>query len=238
MLLEVNRVPVAAVLPLVSTGYGTRHWLASDQGNGKRAVVLAFAEVRRIVERACARQDVLEACANRDLGFVIAVLNENGVTQGRIAGLTGLHPNRLSGDKTGKHRPTEYSVFAAFAAGLGLPPVARQALGLDGSSPAVAGIGVPQPRSAPASEISLEYLDAAAQDAGNVASLWQADLADQGGVIQGASRHAITVTDAGAGPGRRTREEGVWARPGRRARSLGLGNEQHAQLGSRVGVMV
>jgi hypothetical protein len=75
------------------------------------------------------------------------VLNDNGVTQGQIAGLTGLHQNRLSDYKTGKHRATEYSVFAAFAAGLGLglglPPAARQALGLDGSSPAAAGIGVP-----------------------------------------------------------------------------------------------
>jgi hypothetical protein len=65
----------------------------------------------------------------------------------------------------------------------------------------------------------VEYPDTPTQAAGNVASLWQADLADQGGLLQGASRHAITVTDAGAGPGRRTREEGVSARPGRRARS-------------------
>ncbi len=87
------------------------------------------------------------------------MLNDNGVTQRQIAGLTGLHQNRLGDDKTGKHRATEYSVFAAFAAGLGLPPAARQALGLDGSSPGAAGIGVPQPRPAPASEISLEYPD-------------------------------------------------------------------------------
>jgi transcriptional regulator with XRE-family HTH domain len=108
-------------------------------------VVLAFSEVRRVVERVCARQDVLDACVKRDLGFVIAVLNENRVTQEQIADLTGLHQNRLSDYKTGKHRPTEYSIFAAFADGLGLPPAARQALGLDGSSPAAAGIGVPQP---------------------------------------------------------------------------------------------
>jgi hypothetical protein len=126
--------------------------------------------------------------------------------------------NRLSDDKTGKHRATEYSVFAAFAAGLRLPPAARQALDLDGSSP-TAGIGVPQPRPAPFAEISLEYPDTPTQAAGNVASLWQADLADQGGLLQGASRHAITVTDEGAGPGRRTREEGVRVSPGRKARS-------------------
>ena len=69
-------------------------------------MVLAFSEVRRVVERVCVRQDVLDACAKRDLGFAIAVLNENGVTQGQIASLTGLHQNRLSDYKTGKHRPT------------------------------------------------------------------------------------------------------------------------------------
>ncbi len=96
MLLEVNRVAVVAVLRHVSTGlHGTPHRLASDQGNGKRAVVLALAEVRRVVERVCARQDVLDACARRDLGFVIAVLNENHMTQGQMASLTGLHQNRL-----------------------------------------------------------------------------------------------------------------------------------------------
>jgi transcriptional regulator with XRE-family HTH domain len=185
ILLEVNRVPVVAVLPLVSTGlHGTPHRLASDQGNGKRAVVLALSEVRRVVERVCARQDVLDACARRDLGLAIAVLNENGVTQGQIASLTGLHQNRLSDYKTGKHRPTEYSVFAAFADGLGLPPAARQALGLDASPPAAAGIGVPQPRPASFTEVGLEYPGTPVQAAGNVASLWQADLADQGVLAQ------------------------------------------------------
>ena len=148
-------------------------------------MVLAFSEVRRVVERVCARQDVLDACANRDLGFVIAVLNENGVTQGQMASLTGLHQNRLSDYKTGKHRPKEYSVFAAFADGLGLPPAARQALGLDASSPAAAGVGVPQQRPASAEEISLEYPDTPVQAAGNVASLWRADLADQGVLVRG-----------------------------------------------------
>jgi hypothetical protein len=108
-------------------------------------VVLAISEVRRVVARACARQDVIDACADRDLGAVIAVLNANGLTQGQIASLTGLHQNRLSNYKTGKHRPEEYSVFAAFADGLGLPPAARQAPGLDTSSSGAAGMGVPQP---------------------------------------------------------------------------------------------
>ena len=51
-------------------------------------MVLALAEVRRIVERVCARQDVLDACAERDLGCVIAVLEGNGLTQGQMASLT------------------------------------------------------------------------------------------------------------------------------------------------------
>ena len=102
-----------------------------------------------------------------------------------MASLTGLHQNRLSDYKTGKHRPTEYSVFASFADGLGLPPAARQALELDASSPTAAGIGVPQPRPTPAEEIGLEYPGTPVQAAGNVASLWRADLADQGGLVRG-----------------------------------------------------
>jgi transcriptional regulator with XRE-family HTH domain len=148
-------------------------------------VVLAISEVRRVVERVCARQDVIDACADRDLGAVIAVFNANGLTQGQMASLTGLHQNRLSDYKTGKHQPKEYSIFAAFADGLGLPPSARQALGLDASAPADAGIGVPRQRPAPAEEISLEYPDTPVQAAGNAASLWRADLADQGVLVKG-----------------------------------------------------
>jgi transcriptional regulator with XRE-family HTH domain len=148
-------------------------------------VVLAISEVRRVVDQVCARQDVIDACADRDLGAVIAVLNANGLTQGQMASLTGLHQNRLSDYKTGKHQPKEYSIFAAFADGLGLPPGARQALGLDASAPAAAGIGVPRQRPATADEISLEYPDTPVQAAGNVASLWRADLADQGVLVKG-----------------------------------------------------
>ena len=110
---------------------------------------------------------------------------EHGLTQGQMASLTGLHQNRLSDYRTGKHRPEEYSVFAAFADGLGLPPLARQALGLDASQPPATGMGVPQPRPASAAEISLEYPGTPAQAAGNVASLWRADLADQGVLVRG-----------------------------------------------------
>jgi len=148
-------------------------------------VVLPISEVRRIVERVCARHDVLDACARRDLGYVIGVLEENGLTQGQMAGLTGNHQNRLSNYKTGKHKPKEISVFAAFADGLGLPPAARRALGLDVVSPGAAGIGVPAPRPAPFAEVSLEYPGTAGQAAGNITALWRADLADQGALVQG-----------------------------------------------------
>jgi len=143
-------------------------------------VVLPIFEVRRIVERVCARQDVLDTCAERDLGYVIGVFEENGLTQSQMASLTGLHQVQLSNYKTGKHRPKEISVFAAFADGLVLPSAARLALGLDTSPPAAAGIGVLQPRPAAFAEVSLDYPGTAEQAAGNVSSLWRADLANQG----------------------------------------------------------
>ena len=88
-------------------------------------MVLPISEVRRIVERVCARQDVLDACAERDLGYVVAVFEKYGLKQTQMASLTGLHQVQLSNYKTGKHRPKEYSVFAAFADGLGLPAAVR-----------------------------------------------------------------------------------------------------------------
>ena len=148
-------------------------------------MVLAISEVRRIVERVCARQDALDACAKRDLGYVIAVLEKSGLTQVQMASLTGLHQNRLSDYKLGKHEPKEYSVFAAFADGLGFPPAARQALGLDADRPAAAGIGVPQQRQGPFAEISLDYPDTPGRAARNVVALWRADLADQGVLMRG-----------------------------------------------------
>ena len=129
-------------------------------------MVLPISEVRRIVERVCARQAVLDACAERDLGYVIGVFEDNGLTQSQMASLTGLHQVQLSNYKTGKHRPTDISVFAAFAGGLGLPPAARQALGLDASAPASASFAVPLPRPAAFAEVSLDYPGTAGQAAG------------------------------------------------------------------------
>ena len=94
--------------------------------------------VREVVERVCTRQDVLDACKRRDLGAVIRVLCAHGLTQGQLAGLTGIPQGRLSEYKTHKRVPTATSTFEAFADGLGMPPAARRALGL---APEAAGSG-------------------------------------------------------------------------------------------------
>ena len=103
-------------------------------------MALAISEVRGIVERACARQDVLDACARRDLGTVITVLKSLGVAQGQIAELTGISQGRLSEWATGKRKPRATSTFEAFADGLGIPPAARQALGLAPGASANSGL--------------------------------------------------------------------------------------------------
>jgi transcriptional regulator with XRE-family HTH domain len=94
--------------------------------------------IREVVGRVCTRQDVLDACKRRDLGAVITVLCAHGITQGQIAGLTGINQGRLSEYKTHKRIPTATSLFEAFADGLGLPAAARRALGL---APEAAGSG-------------------------------------------------------------------------------------------------
>ena len=71
------------------------HCLASGPRGGERAVALAISEVRGIVQRACARQDVLDACARRDLGTVVTVLSARA-DPGQIAELTGISQGRLS----------------------------------------------------------------------------------------------------------------------------------------------
>jgi hypothetical protein len=53
-------------------------------------MAVSSADVRIIVERVCARPDVLDACSRRDLGTVIAALGSAGVTQGQISALTGV----------------------------------------------------------------------------------------------------------------------------------------------------
>ena len=102
-------------------------------------MALALSEVREIVKRLFAQQDVLDACIRRDLGYIIAVLNEHGVTQGQIAQLTGLSQGRLSEWANHRRAPQAASTFEAFAEGLGAPPAARRLLGLSPRPPAGAG---------------------------------------------------------------------------------------------------
>jgi hypothetical protein len=94
--------------------------------------------IRDVVERVCTRKDVFDACKRRDLGAVISVLCAHGITQGQLAVLTGIPQGRLSEYKTRKRMPAATSTFEAFADGLGMPPVARRALGL---APETAGSG-------------------------------------------------------------------------------------------------
>jgi transcriptional regulator with XRE-family HTH domain len=155
------------------------HLLARDQRNGKHVVVLAISEVRRIVDRVCARQDVLDACARRDLGTVIAVLNGHGLTQGQIADLTGILQGRLSEYVRRKRVPMASTTFEAFANGLGMPPAARQALGLAATASGSPAITLAHSQQVPDLDAVLRYPDTPAQAAGTVSALWRADLADQ-----------------------------------------------------------
>ena len=94
--------------------------------------------IREIVERVCARPDVLDACKRRDLGFVIAALCAEGMVQDQIAALIGKPQGRISQYMNHKVIPTATKTFIEFADGLGMPAGARRALGLD---PEPAGSG-------------------------------------------------------------------------------------------------
>src|SRR5579862_3113187 len=131
-------------------------------------MAVTSADVRVIVERACARPDVLDACARGDLGAVIDALGAAGLTQGKIAELTGISQGRLSEWRTGKRKATAVATFQKFADGLGLPPAARRALGLDS-----AGL-VPAPRTS--AELDVSYPNTPAGAVRNAAHLWHADL--------------------------------------------------------------
>jgi transcriptional regulator with XRE-family HTH domain len=91
-------------------------------------MALGVSDVREVIERVCARPDVLDACRHRDLGVVVEVLGGHGVTQGQIAGLTGISQGRLSEYKKHKRTPKHKSIFEPFADGLGMPPAARACL--------------------------------------------------------------------------------------------------------------
>jgi transcriptional regulator with XRE-family HTH domain len=143
-------------------------------------VPLAISEVRKIVERVCARPDVLDACARRDLGLVIRVLHAHGLTQGQIAGLTGLTQGRLSEWAGRKRKPQAVTTFQSFADGLGLPTAARRALGLGPVESPALGVTSPPSHAIPDLSSGLEYPATPTQAAGNVSTLWAADVSDHG----------------------------------------------------------
>jgi hypothetical protein len=143
-------------------------------------MALAICDVRAIVQRVCARPDVLNALHKHDIGYVVDVLGKHKpkVTQGQIAALTGIPQGRLSEYMWHKRTPEKASIFQNFADGLNIPPAARRALGLAPGQPAAIGGGlVPAPRE-PADDIGLAYPDTPDDAVGKMARLWQADLED------------------------------------------------------------
>ena len=142
-------------------------------------MAVSSADVRAIVERVCARPDVLDACARRDLGAVISALGSAGVTQGQVSALTGVPQGRLSEWKTHKREPRDVSTFQKFADGVGLPAAARRALGL---APAAVS---PASTSTAETGAMLSYPDGVAEATENVAALWRADLEDASAFLRG-----------------------------------------------------
>ena len=69
---------------------------------------------------------------------MIEVLGSHGLTQGTVAGLTGIPQGRLSEYKNHMITPKAKSIFEDFANGLNMPSSARQALGLSADQSATA----------------------------------------------------------------------------------------------------
>src|ERR1700745_1897461 len=136
-------------------------------------------EVHKIVERVCARPDILDACANHDLGAIITTLNAHGVTQGQIAELTGIRQGRLSEYARRKRAAMATTTFEAFASGLGMPAAARQALGLADSQPRSPGLRLLPSQDTPVPDPGLEYPGTQEQAVENITVLWRGDLTSQ-----------------------------------------------------------
>ncbi len=117
--------------------------------------------IREVVERVCTRPEVFDACKRHDLGFVIAALCAEGMTQDQIAALTGKPQGRISEYMTHKRIPSATKTFVEFANGLGMPAAARRALGLD---PEPAGSG-------PSGQAGGRSANVAGADSGDVRPL-------------------------------------------------------------------
>ena len=140
-------------------------------------MVLSVSDVRAIVTKVCARPDVLDACRRGDLGTVIAVLGTHEVTQGRISSLTGIPQGRLSEYKTGTRKPRASSTYRDFADGLGMPPAARTALGLDPEQSGNPLVSRKTPGT-PLLDAGLAYPDTPLEAADTLTLLWRSDLGD------------------------------------------------------------
>jgi len=143
-------------------------------------MALALPEVRLIVQRVCTRPEVLEACRQHDIGFVVETLGKNKpkVTQGQIAALTGISQGRLSEYMNHKRTPEKAQIFLDFADGLCMPAVAREALGLGPAQSAAAGRSLVPAMREPPDDTGLGYPETTDEAAANAARLWQVDLAD------------------------------------------------------------
>jgi transcriptional regulator with XRE-family HTH domain len=145
-------------------------------------MAVGVADVRSIVDRVCARPDVLEACRKQDLSHVITVLCDNGLTQGKIAALTGKAQGRISEWSRGIRAPRHVSVIDDIATGLGFPPAARRALGLTAEPPLTAVSVVPSGQLS--LDAGLTFSSSPAEAAETVSRLWRADLEDPTGPQQ------------------------------------------------------
>jgi len=136
-------------------------------------VAVGVADVRPIVDRVCARPDVLDACRERNLGYVIKALWENGLSQGKMGALTGKPQGRISEWMTGKRAPQHASVIDEIATGLGFPPAARRALGLT-AEPGITA----HPSSSQQLDADLAFPGTAVELSDTLTRLWRADIQD------------------------------------------------------------
>jgi transcriptional regulator with XRE-family HTH domain len=169
-------------------------------------VALDACAVRGIVERVFERREVLAACQRRDLGQIIRVLGAHGVTQGRIAELTGIGQGRLSEWAGGRRTPRATSTFEAFADGLGLPPAARQALGL-APGPGTPVRAVPRPSSGRSDPPAAKRPDTYGMPMASPGRVSPDSLADLRGLepVQDQLRDVLAILEAERG-----REQGGW----------------------------